>query len=543
MSNLFKTYQKKKFLIADDFDNFIFSMKQMLRRMGAEHIDSARNGKEAIQKCISTHFDVVFCDYNMGDNKNGQQVLEELRYRKLLKNTDIFFLVSAETAKEMVMGALEYQPDGYITKPITQSLLQNRLDRLVEQKEALQDVYRAIDQEDYTKAISLCNQHLQSNSKYRALILKIQANLYFISGDYVHAKKLYEDIINKRPLDWARLGLGKVLLEEGNPREACEMFEFLIQEQPEMTEAYDWLAKAQKQLGKTQQAQTTLETAVSISPRALLRQKELAQISHANHDLATATKAYRHSSKLSENSCYETANLHLEYARCLSDYAQGDLSPEGQKLADEASRALSKIREKYKDEDQVQLQSRLVEARVLAGQNKDNDSKKVLQAAQKLYENMESSAPDLTLELAETLYALDDSEQAGKLLEKLAEENPDNNQLLHKIEELRDEPVSLKQRIKARELNREGIQQYEKGDFAAALDAFRDAMEITPLHVGLNLNLLQTIIKLNSKNMSQDPEIGRLLKMCFERLSALTPDHRQYKRYQHLLERYKAKAG
>ncbi len=540
MSNLFKTYQKKKFLIADDFDNFIFSMKQMLRRMGAEHIDSARNGKEAIQKCISTHYDVVFCDYNMGDNKNGQQVLEELRYRKLLKNTDIFFLVSAETAKEMVMGALEYQPDGYITKPITQSLLQNRLDRLVEQKESLLDVYRAIDQEDFTKAITLCNQHLQNNSKYRALILKIQANLYFISGDYVHAKKLYEDIINKRPLDWARLGLGKVLLEEGSPREACEIFEFLIQEQPEMTEAYDWLAKAQKQLGKTQQAQTTLESAVSISPRALLRQKELAQISHANHDLETATKAYRQSSKLSENSCYETADLHLEYARCLSDYSQGDLSPEGQKLAEEANRALSKIREKYKDEEQVQLQSRLVEARVLAGQNKDNDSKKVLQVAQKLYDSMETSDPSLTLEMAETLYALDDSEQAGKILKKLAEENPDNNQLLHKIEELQDEPVSLKQRIKARELNREGIQQYEKGDFGSALDAFRNAMEITPLHVGLNLNLLQTIIKLSSKNVSQDPETGRLLKMCFERLSALTPDHRQYKRYQHLLERYKA---
>ncbi|WP_020408571.1 tetratricopeptide repeat-containing response regulator [Hahella ganghwensis] len=540
MSKLFKTYQKKKFLIVDDFDNFIFSMKQMLRRLGAENIESARNGREAIQRCIANHYDIVFCDYNMGDNKNGQQVLEELRYRKLLKNTDIFFLVSAETAKEMVMGALEYQPDGYITKPITQSLLENRLDRLVDQKETLQDVYRAMDQEDFTKAISLCNQHLKNNSKYRSLILKLQASLFFISGDYAHAKKLYEDIIAKRPLDWARLGLGKVLVQEGNPKEACEVFEYLIQEQPELTEAYDWLAKAQKQLGKNQQAQTTLESAVSISPRALLRQKELAQISHTNHDLATAAKAYRHSSKLSENSCYETPELHLDYVRCLSDYSQGDNSPEGQKLADEASRALTKIREKYKDEKQVQLQSRLVEARVLAGQNKDSDSKKILQTAQKLYETMEETTPELTLEMAETLYALDDSDQAGSLLRKLAEEHPENAQLLHRIEELQDEPVSLKQRIKAREFNREGIQHYEKGDFGSALEAFKNAMEITPLHVGLNLNLLQTIIKLHSRKPSQDPEISRLLKMCFDRLSALTPDHRQYRRYQHLLERYKA---
>ncbi len=538
MSTLFQAYQKKKFLIVDDFDNFIFSVKQMLRQMGAEHIESARNGREAIQKCISSHYDVVFCDYNMGSNKNGQQVLEELRFRKLLKNTDSFFLVSAESAKEMVLGALEYMPDGYITKPLTQSLLQNRLDQVIEQKEALLDVNRAMDQEDYSKAITLCNQHLKSNSKYRSLVLKIQANLYYLTGDYAHAKKLYEDILNKRPLDWARLGLGKVLLAEGSPKEAAQVFTILIEEQPELLEAYDWLAQAQKQLGQGQQAQATLEKAVVISPRALLRQKELAKVSHTNHDLATAAKAYRNTSKLSENSCYESPELHLEYTRCLSDYAQGDTSPEGQKIAEEASRALAKIREKYKDETAVQLQSQLVEARVLAGQNKVADSQKAMQQAQQILADLPEVDPSVTLEMAETLYALDNAEEAGKLLKQLASEHSKNTLLLSRIEELQDEPVSLKQRIQAKEFNREGIQLYEKGDYPAALSAFQKAMDITPLQVGLNLNLLQTIVKINDPRLNQQPQIHQLLQKCFSRLSALSNDHRQYKRYCHLQERF-----
>src|SRR5690606_4005780 len=133
----FQAYKQKRFLIVDDFDNFILSMRQILRSLGAEHIDSARSGQEAISHCLHTHYDVVLCDYNMGSSqKNGQQVLEELRHRKLRKSTAIFIMVSAEVAKDMVYGALESQPDGYLAKPISQSQLEKRLSLLMEQKQA-----------------------------------------------------------------------------------------------------------------------------------------------------------------------------------------------------------------------------------------------------------------------------------------------------------------------------------------------------------------------------------------------------------------------
>ena len=39
-------------------------------------------------------------------------------------------MVTGENAMDMVMGALEYEPDNYITKPYTLSMLRDRMQRI-----------------------------------------------------------------------------------------------------------------------------------------------------------------------------------------------------------------------------------------------------------------------------------------------------------------------------------------------------------------------------------------------------------------------------
>ena len=112
------SFGKLSYLVVDDFENFRLSMRQILRNCGADKIESVANASAAVQYCAYNHVDVVLCDYNLGEGKNGQHILEELRHKKLLKRSSLFLMVTAETSKEMVMGAREYQPDGYLTKPI-----------------------------------------------------------------------------------------------------------------------------------------------------------------------------------------------------------------------------------------------------------------------------------------------------------------------------------------------------------------------------------------------------------------------------------------
>ena len=77
-------YSNMRFLVVDDFSDFRSSVKGMLGQMAAQHIDIAANGEEALSLCRKTRYDVILHDYNLGEGKNGQQVLEELPARQAL---------------------------------------------------------------------------------------------------------------------------------------------------------------------------------------------------------------------------------------------------------------------------------------------------------------------------------------------------------------------------------------------------------------------------------------------------------------------------
>ncbi|MEJ2419952.1 MAG: response regulator, partial [Exilibacterium sp.] len=210
--DVIKIYNQKKCLIIDDFPEVRGSVKRILKNFGVNSIDTAANGDEAVALCKSHRYDIVLCDYNLGAGKDGQQVLEELRYLRALLNTSLFVLITAESSRQMVLGALECEPDDYITKPITQTSLRVRLDKALLKHEALYDIKKAIDKRDYQSAITQCDRVMKAQKKYVTDCLKLKAQLYLKIEQYPQAKKIYEDVLAIKPVHWARLGLGKTLL-------------------------------------------------------------------------------------------------------------------------------------------------------------------------------------------------------------------------------------------------------------------------------------------------------------------------------------------
>ena len=132
----------KHYLLVDDFIGIRILLRESLRNLGARHIDQAASGSEAMKLLAKTRYDVVLCDYNLGEGKNGQQVLEETRVRNLTAPSSVWLMVSAEKSVESVMGAAEHQPDAYLIKPITEGVLLTRLNRVWHKKQ----VFREIDQ-------------------------------------------------------------------------------------------------------------------------------------------------------------------------------------------------------------------------------------------------------------------------------------------------------------------------------------------------------------------------------------------------------------
>ncbi|HIJ33748.1 MAG TPA: response regulator, partial [Gammaproteobacteria bacterium] len=74
------------FLVVDDFGNYRTSLVAMISEGGVpgHQIDTASNGKDALTLLESKRYDVVLCDFHLGEGKDGQQVLEESRTRQIL---------------------------------------------------------------------------------------------------------------------------------------------------------------------------------------------------------------------------------------------------------------------------------------------------------------------------------------------------------------------------------------------------------------------------------------------------------------------------
>ncbi|WP_404363533.1 tetratricopeptide repeat protein [Marinobacter sp.] len=522
-------FHKLRYLVIDDFENFRLSMRQMLRSFGADKVELISNGSAAIQLCTYDQFDVVLCDYNLGEGKNGQHILEELRHKKLLKRTSLFLLVTAETSKEMVMGAREYQPDAYLTKPINRDMLEKRLGALILQRNALLPINRAIDKENLPEAVSLCLATIPQQPRYKTWLMKTLADLYFQMGDFGHARKIYDEVLAQRDLSWARLGRGRVLLAEQHLDDSISELQSLIASHPDFIEAYDLLAEALAKKGKLTQAQQILEKASELSPNALLRHRSLAELATSAQDIDRATEAWRRTVQLGTHSIHDSADHHLALGRSLADISEAEPGSEGKEHAKEALAVLAKVERRFPDAPDIGTKSLLVQSRVHAGQGQTRAATECLEQAEARIDPASASA-EVGLELAKTLYRNDRSDQAEQLLSGLAQRFESEPAILQEIETLMDEPVGFKQKLQARAFNREGIKAFEGGNLDEAARAFEQALAIVPNHTALNLNLVQVRMK-QIAGGGHDPELLAQSYRCLDALKNLPEQHRQHRRY------------
>jgi CheY-like chemotaxis protein len=315
----------------------------MLSSFGAQQVDLASSAEDALTKCRYDFYDVILCDYNLGIGKNGQQILEELRIRKRLKHTHLFIMITAETAKDVVLGAREYQPDAYIAKPITRTVLEQRLGQLLIQQCSLKAINKEIDLENYPKAITLCHQKLEEKTKYQSWCMQTLAKLYIKVGDLANASSIYKAALASRELPWARIGLAHVLNLEHKHQEARQCFEQVIRSNPNLVEAYDGMSETCLRLGLAQEAQLALTQATALSPRMVPRQEKLGGLCLQNNDIENAANAFRMAVQYAENSVHDKPDHYLNLGRCLSEWSEGDLSETGKLRAKEALAALFKL--------------------------------------------------------------------------------------------------------------------------------------------------------------------------------------------------------
>lgn len=529
--DIIKMYASKKCLVIDDFPEIRGSLMRSLRNFGVESVDTAADGEEAVKLCSQNHYDIVICDYNLGSGKDGQQVLEEIRYLRVLLMTSLFVMLTGESSREMVLGALECQPDDYITKPYTEASLRTRLNRAFIRHDALLHIKKAISDGDYQKAVDGCNEMIKAGSRYTNDCIKMKGQLLFLLRQLAEAKQLYESVLDKKPLVWAKLGMGKTLLEMGKLDAAEDILGEVIEEDTRYIEAHDLLADVFIARNDTVSAQKTIEKASQVSPKSVQRHRKLAELADTNGDDELSAKSHQNAIRWAANSCHESPQDYFSYARKVSDVVRGGNSPgDGNAMVKQAINYLDRARKRYGNTPEVEAQALMVEAQLFHSQGNKGKAEESAAKAKDLYQNLKSPSVDASLELARTLHAMSEEEQARTILTSLVAQHPHNKKLLHIIDGITGEPISEGGKVLATKLTKTGISSYEGKDFDAAIEVFNQAINAYPKHIGLNLNLIQAVLAATAV-VGANAKYEKLCQRSIRAIGQISHGHKQFQRY------------
>lgn len=378
-------FSDKKALLIEDMAEARIMQKKMLNDFGFKSIEIAMKAESAIELLRNNAYDVILSDYNLGNGKDGQQLLEEVRHSHLIPNTSTYLMVTAETSTEMVMGAIEYAPDGYITKPFSQAMLERRLLKLMENKELLIKVNKALDANQYETAITeakrVCKNHPSLFSRCQRIIGDALISL----ERYEEALQVFRDSRKDSKMPWAVFGEAKCHYFLNQIEKAENKFRQLTLDNKFFVSAYDWLAKTLVKKGELDAAQAVLVDAVSRSPKNLLRQIELGKLSMEVHDNLMAEMSFRRAVFLAKHSCFNEAEVYLQHMASIVALArEGDVPS---RLLDNFQTTLSKIHQGFFDSPEVRTEAYLLEMELYSAQG---DKKTMSQIEEVLNHDIES---------------------------------------------------------------------------------------------------------------------------------------------------------
>jgi tetratricopeptide (TPR) repeat protein len=307
-------------LIIDPSPSMRANLQGMLAQASLSQIDYAASAAAAIRLLSGKSFDIILCEYDLGDDtngQNGQQLLEDLRHNKLIGGRTIFIMLTSEAIDSRVLGAAELTPTDYVLKPFTVELLSVRIARAVARRATFLPVYQLIEQGRLQEAIDACAAAESTDARNAAQFSRLRAETCLVLGDAGQAGQIYEAALAKRPLDWAQFGLARSLFERQRFEEACTGLEALIERNPRFMAAYDLLAKAHMALGQNSVAQTILEDAVSMSPHLVQRLRHLGGVAMQTGDSGVAERAFRQVVTKARHSEFRDPEDHLNLVKVL----------------------------------------------------------------------------------------------------------------------------------------------------------------------------------------------------------------------------------
>lgn len=450
-------------------------IRQSMSNVGCKRFKAVATVQLALETLRKEQFDLILCDYNLGENTNGQQFLEYIRTRDLISRNTLFTMITGEQTYQKVMIVAECAPDDYLLKPFTPTQLNARIDRLVDRQEVLQGIDRASDMKRWDLVIAECDRLLASRSKYVFDALKIKGTALLKSDRAKDARRHYEQVLQQKPLGWAKVGLAKAMEAEGDIDDACALLQEIIAESPLVMQAYDLLAKVLANSDRQEQAMEVLQAAGEISPGTMSRLRTLSTLAIGLGRHEVAEQVMSNALKINKHSPLRNAGDYALLSRALSSQKKSEAALDALRLAQKSfNDAASKI---------------MLTATECIVYQQSGDHTKAAEALTKASAaDLTGISSEITMSVAEAMIAMGRDKDAYSLIKQAIQNNPTDNALMQKVKavlgsagnsQLAEEIIASSRR-EIIQLNNEGVRQAGAGELDEAVALLSAAADRLP---------------------------------------------------------------
>jgi CheY-like chemotaxis protein/predicted Zn-dependent protease len=488
-------YSSRLFLVVDNVPEMQRALSMTLASFGAEKVEYANRATDALGKLAKYDFDVVLCDYDLGNGYDGLYLFEEVKERNLIKQSCAFVIVTGERRAQRVISAAELAPDDYLIKPFTGEVLRQRLERAMRRREAFQLVDDAVLRQDYLGAIDVCERRMGERDEFLLDFMKLKGALALKIGDFDSAKALYLEALRIKNIGWAKLGLAKSLTGLKSYDEAKLLFEEVLTENGRVMEAYDWLARLHRTNHNLEEAQNVLRIATDLSPVVIRRQQALAEVALMNGDLATAETACQTTLEIAKYTWHRHPTLYANLAR-----VQLERGEPGQ-----AARTLANLRRDYRHDEEGEWMANVVESQLSAQSNNLPRARALLEQVKQDYQHLAGKlSTEAAMELARACYTQSDGDGGDAIMRELVRNHHDDEALLERVGNLFAEvgrseagrELIAKNVQGVVDLNNAAVREAQAGRFDSAIERFSKAHDEMPGNVQVMLNLVNATLAL-----------------------------------------------
>ena len=268
-------------LVVDGNPTMRAILRSQLRDIGVGNVVQTGRATDARRMLEHRSFDFVLCELQFQDESySGQDLLDDLRRNQLLPFSTVFIIVSAEATYRRVAEAAESALDSFMLKPYKPAQLAKRLFQSRNRKNALKEIFTAMEEQQFEQAAALCMERFNAREKYWLYAARLGAELLLRLGRPDTAQEVFKAIIAARTLPWAKLGVARAQLDAGQGTQALSTLEGLINDEPQYADAYDVMGRAHFELGKFDQAMETYAMAVKLTPHSISRLQSLAMMTY-----------------------------------------------------------------------------------------------------------------------------------------------------------------------------------------------------------------------------------------------------------------------